>query len=62
MDGVLLTAKGNLNNLYGELGKSVFLKIVFNNYFWIHLSGKNKVKNVTRRFDVSNIILKHEKC
>ena len=60
MDGVLLTAKGDLNNFYGELGKSVFLKIVFNNYFWIHLSRKTKLKNVIRRFDVSNIILKNE--
>ena len=38
MGGVLLTAKGDLNNFYGELGKSVFFKIVFNNYFWIHHS------------------------
>ena len=60
MDGVLLTAKGDLNNFYGELGKSDFLKIVFNNYFWIHLSRKIKLKNVTRRFDVSTIILKNE--
>ena len=45
MDGVLLTAKGDLNNFYGELGKSVFLKIVFNNYFWIHHSQERVMLN-----------------